>query len=103
MYVVKKMDGTLTKDYREILSLQHSYYKELYTKDDRVKFNLVNETGVHIEESVRLQMEEVISVDECFDAMMTLKHNKTPGSDGLGLRFYPKYYVVPCTVCLCMH
>ena len=94
MYIVHQNDVSLTKDYREILNLQYSFYKDLYTRDDRIKFGLVNESGTCIDYVQRNLMEETISLEECFDAMMTLKRGKMPGSDGLGLSFYQKFWSV---------
>ena len=48
MYVVRKSNGSLTKDYREILNLQHDFYEDLYTSNDKVEFNLKNDSGLFI-------------------------------------------------------
>ena len=41
-----KNDGSLTKDYRELLDVQYEFYNELYSANDKVKFNLINEGDV---------------------------------------------------------
>ena len=88
MYVVRRNDGSLTKDYSEILNLQHDFYENLYSSNANVAFNLNNNTGIVLSNELRNKLEETISIDEIFDAMMTLKSNKCPGMDGLSLEMY---------------
>ena len=92
MYAIYKSDGTLTKDYREILNVQCDYYQQLYTSNPDVKFQLTNRTGIKKSKEEKVSNEEFISKDELFDAMMTLRSGKTPGCDGLGLAFYRKFW-----------
>ena len=94
MYIVKKPDGSITKNYSEILNLQYSFYKDLYTLDEKVHFGLVNESGIILDQGYKTQFEETITMEECFDALMTLKSGKTSGSDGLGLELYRKCWKV---------
>ena len=75
----KRRDGSLTKDYTEILNMQFDFYQELYSSDHNVSFNLINQSGVVLEEEKRLILEEEISMDEIFDALMTLHNNKPQG------------------------
>ena len=88
MYMVRRPDGTITKDYAEILNLQFDFYNKLYSRDDTVRFNLTNNSGVLIGSDQKQMCESEITVDELFDAMMTLKANVTPGCDGLSIKFY---------------
>ena len=37
-------------------------------------------------------LESEFTVDELYDAMMTLRRGKCPGVDGLGLEFYHKFW-----------
>ena len=92
VYALRRNDGTLTKDYEEILGIQHEFYEKLYTSDTSVRFTLVNHTGIRLNESQKLAMDQDVTKDELFDAMMTLKLNKTPGCDGLSLTFYRKFW-----------
>ena len=77
MYHVKRADSSITKDYREILNMQAELYGELYQSDPNIKFELVNNSGVKIGVEERLLLESKITVDECYDAMMMLKANKS--------------------------
>ena len=79
MYMIRKPNGQLTKDYTEILDAQYAFYKELYTKNERVKLNVDNLTGIQVNMVQKNSFEEMISIEECYDAIMTLKMGKTPG------------------------
>ena len=64
MYIVRKSDGSLTKDYREILNLQYQFYDELYTRNENVKFDLENRSGVKLSPEMREWFEQEVSMDE---------------------------------------
>ena len=89
MYIVKKSDGSLTKDYREILNLQFKFYDNLYTSNPRVKFDLLPDADApHLPQETRDKLEKTISMDKVFDALMTLWAGKVSGGDGLSLELY---------------
>ena len=92
MYVARKPNGQLTKDYHEILNLQYQFYEDLYSRDHAVKFRLTNESGVYLNPTQQRVSNEPFSEEELFDAMMTLKKGKTPGCDGIGLALYKKFW-----------
>ena len=92
MYVAKRSDGTLTKDYREILNLQFDFYQDLYTSDKRTKFDVKNNSGILLSSTDKWKFEEMVSKGELFDAAMTLKSGCTPGPDGLSIEFYRKFW-----------
>ena len=90
MYAVYKKNGELTKDYREILNVQHEFYSELYKSDEKVKFTLQNSGGNQLSEVERIAFDEVITKEELYDAMMTLRRGRTPGCDGLTIELFYK-------------
>ena len=92
MYSVRRQDGTLTKDYQEILNIQKDFYEKLYTADDQIEFAVLNKNNVRLNELQKQQLDTPLMQDEIFDALMTLKTGKTPGCDGLTLEFYCKFY-----------
>ena len=94
MYKIRKQDGTLKKDYAEILEEQWVFYKKLYSGDRSVNFNIENKTGVRLTEIQRTILDNEIIEGEIYDVIMKLKSNKTPGCDGIGLAFYRKFYQV---------
>ena len=85
-----KKDSTLTKDYSEILQEQFEFYQNVYTRDERIKFTLTNNTGILLDPLTKLQLDMTISIHELFNAMMTLRANITPGRDGLTLELLSK-------------
>ena len=92
MLTTRREDNTLTKDYREILDIQYKFYERLYDKDKTVKFNLINTTNIKLTPQQKIEMDLMVSKDELFDAMMTLKRGKCPGLDGLSIAFYHKFW-----------
>ena len=104
MYIARKPDGTLTKDYKEILNLQYLYYGQLYMGDPRVRFTMNNVSGIQLDAIQKQQYDSDLSVEELFDAMMMLKAGKCPGADGLSLLFYRTFWKQlsgPLFACLC--
>ena len=92
MYVAKREDRTLTKDYSEILEIQYCFFKDLYTRDNRVHFTMQNNSGSRIDAEQNVWLEQEISQEEMFDAVMTLKSNKCPGCDGLTIEVFRKFH-----------
>ena len=90
-------DGKDITNPTEILQMQVDYYKNLYTdkvtktEDDIQNFlNMVNVPKLKDEE--KQKCEGLISKLECLNALKTMKHNKTPGNDGLTVEFYKKFW-----------
>ena len=95
MYQVRKSDGTLTKNYSEILHEQYKFYEKLYTMDPQVQFDLINNTGVMLDGTQKATFDKPFTQDELFDALMTLKTGgKCPGPDSLTLAFYRKFWAI---------
>ena len=92
MYAARRNDGTLTKDYREILNIQYEFYEKLYTSDPNVAFSLTNRSGVVLSNMHKESLNQHFTKDELFDAVMTLKPGKCPGADGLSLKFYRRFW-----------
>ena len=98
-YMDKNMKHVITEcgrhitDQKGILEEQTKFYKSLYTKDSKVNFNLKrNKDEKYLSEEGRLACDAELSIDELYDAVMTLKSNKCPGGDGLTNEFYRKFF-----------
>ena len=78
---------------KDILNEQVKFYKNLYQRDPKVDFN-IKRVGYEpkLNEIQKSALEENISTDEMFDAIMTLKSGKVAGSDGLSLEFYRNFF-----------
>ena len=92
MYVTRDRDGSLTKDYTDILRIQYDFFSSLYKKDESVEFSIQNLNQKRLTDDLRKKFDSMITKEELYDAMMTLKGNKAPGSDGLTLEFYKKFW-----------
>ena len=88
MYQVRKKNGLITKDYREILNEQVDFYVDLYQENKAVCFDLDNIYNVGLSESQRVLMDLDISDVEISQALNEIKKQKSPGSDGIPIEFY---------------
>ena len=86
-------DGRHVTHQNEILKEQTRFYQTLYQKDDSVTFSLKPSNTERILNNMeREYFEQPLSIDELFDAVMTLKSGKVPGLDGLTVEFYRKFW-----------
>ena len=93
MKAVKNKDGHIIKEQHKILQEQQRFYRDLYTSNDKTIFNLTpktDETLVTKEQYITL--DQPISTEELHKALLSMKDNKCPGSDGLGKEFYVTFF-----------
>ena len=94
---LRKSDGSVITDQDELLNEQVLYYKSLYQVDDSVEPLLyepfkqdINMPKLNEEE--RSGCEGELIINECFDALMGMQTNKSPGYDGLTVEFYKFFW-----------
>ena len=92
MYKVRNQSGILTKDYREIFHVQYDFYKDMYTSNPRIKFDIKNTNDIRLSDCERESLETEINETEIFNAMSSRKKNKACGCDGITLEFYQKFW-----------
>ena len=83
---------------------QYEFYKELYTSDPKIHFNLENTTNIRVHEEMHTQDEIPFSYEEMKIALKQLKSNKTPGEDGIPpelLKMFFKYLGQPMYEMIC--
>ena len=86
-------DGNILYDSDDILCEQTKFFYALYKRNPDVKFNLTrNINEPYLSHANMLSCETELTCDELFDAVMTLRGGRTPGSDGLSLEFYKKFF-----------
>ena len=86
-------DGGLIVGEGDILKYATSYYKNLFGP-------VVNNTSISLDvvlenvlsESDRIKLEKPFSLEEIEFAVFNMKHNKSPGPDGLPIEFYQYFW-----------
>ena len=87
-----KDNGDRIYDANKIAEEQWKFYQKLYKKDERVKFNYVNESEIKLSEEENKDTAGLISLQELQNAVRDLKRNKAPGCDGLVSEFYMIFF-----------
>ena len=94
-------DGKFTTDTTVILKEQQKFYKELYRsrsckileEHSKLFFDDENPFINKFTEEESMDMEGVISKQECLKAVKSMKNNKSPGTDGFTAEFYKFFWV----------
>ena len=93
MKVIHTEQGEIVKDPNRILQEQRKFYKDLYTRDDKVKFQLCNESFERIlSREDRIRLDSDIKLEELNAAIKSFKPNKTPGNLGLTAEFFQFFW-----------
>lgn len=96
---IRLPSGEIVMDFKTILNEQKSFYESLYRLRELSEEGETNYTfdylqKIHpdyitkVKEIDRNHLEQKVTIHEIYDAIMTLKSNKTPGSDGYTPEFY---------------
>ena len=81
-------DGTYAETMPEILTEQFNFYKQLYTSNPNVHFNIMNEGAPKIPQEMKIKFNSLLTSQELTDAVMHMADGKTPGPDGLPAEVY---------------
>ena len=93
MKMIIKESGQHVFDQKAILEEQCKFYKNLYTKNPNVHFNITRDyRDPQLDCLEKSMCDSDISIDELFDAVMTLKRGKCSGGDGLPNEFYYTFF-----------
>ena len=76
----------------DILKQQHKFYKELYQKDEGIKFDMVNSYGVTVPEFLQRTQEQQVTMVDLENAIKFMNNQKTPGEDGIPVDFYKVFW-----------
>ena len=87
----------ITSDIQQILDEEVKFYKTLYSTDNICRQNIRNYlSNIPLEnklnKSSSSQCDRLLTQDECKTALLEMKHNKSPGSDGLTVEFYLAFW-----------
>ena len=89
--LLKESGEEIIGDYN-ILKAQRQFYQELYAKDEDVEFTLTNGTTTKVPPEIKVQQDQLITIEELQLAMKAMRNSKTPGSDGLPVGFYKIFW-----------
>ena len=90
--VITEHDGVLT-DQTRILREQTNFYKKLYALDANVRFSFLPEDQEKsLTEEQKQSCDQLFTINELYDAVMTMKSGTVPGLDGLTIEFYRKFW-----------
>ena len=92
MYIVRKRDGTLSKDYKDILNEQQNFYEELYASNPEARFTLQNSSGIFLSQEDKMLLDAELTLEEIKNALISMKPDRTLGCDGLTREFYVKFF-----------
>ena len=81
-------DGTTVTEQSVIMKHQVQFYKDLYTANEEIVFNLKNESGVYLNEDQTNCMKQDITYAESVTALEDMKNDKAPGCDGLTVNLF---------------
>ena len=87
-------DGTETTDSKEILATIRNFYQNLYSsKQTNPGYDLLRELDVEkLSENDQQMCEGGFTIEECYKALSNMNRNKSPGSDGLTVEFYLRFW-----------
>ena len=83
--------GNIITDPEQICDEQHHFYSNLYSANDKVSFDLIN-NGNSIDPDDKEILESPITLDELTEADRSLNKNKCPGGDGFPSEFYQFFW-----------
>jgi len=75
-----------------------SFYETLYSKKSEVNEDVLNKSSFSksipkLSEESREACKGIISKDECYEVLKTMKLNKAPGNDGFSVEFYITFWL----------
>ena len=92
MFAVFTDDGTLCTNQMQILKEQEKCYKDLYTTNQSVHFDVVNQTGTMLSNEQKKWLDEEIKKEEIYTAAKQMKKGKVAGCDGLPIEWYLHFW-----------
>ena len=85
-------DGTICTHQKRILQEQITFYKNLFTTNTDVNFDIENNSGVTLNETQRDTLEKEFSFEEIRTSLFSMARDKVPGCDGLTVAYYITFF-----------
>ena len=87
-------DGSTITDHKSILSEQRKFYENLYkgrAEESDFEYLFLNNNVPKISDIQKALCDKEITLEDCKKALVKMKTNKSPGTDGFPAEFY-KYF-----------
>ena len=101
--VIYNSVGVEVTTQQEIAASHWDFYGELYSRepvDPNIQHEFLNNVGVSLNEQDSGFCKRALSAEEISRAVRGLSQGKNPGSDGLPLEFYVKFWDLLCPLLL---
>ena len=92
MVVAFDSDNKLQDDPVKILQIQANFYKQLYTKDKRIRFEINQEPDRMVTEEDKIELEKDITLEELGMALKQMRNSKSPGLNGIPADWLKVFY-----------
>ena len=87
-FCIIKNNGEICTEQKEILREQVRFYRNLYTSDQNIRFQLENTSNIRLNAIQKMELDVPISKEEILTACKDMKTGTVCGCDGLGVEFY---------------
>lgn len=88
-------DGQLITNFTDILRVQKEHFEQIYklrVEDSWKEDQFSSEPNCRLEQMDRDVLDLPLTIEELYDAIKDMKLNKCPGTDGLSVEFYRKFW-----------
>ena len=93
---LKTKNNSIIQDQKDILNHTANFYKDLYKKDTNIEKNNYERFFTNICNKISPEQtqneQKYLSQHECAKALLDMKNNKSPGSDGISAEFYKIFW-----------
>ena len=93
MQKINHQDGSVITEQKKVLAEQAKFFQELYTQEKEVLFAIENRSGIVVRDEDKMAQNKNVSLDEIYEAVTGMKKGKAPGTDGLPVKFYQKFWM----------
>ena len=94
---LKNRDGEVVYDNESLRTVATEYYTDLFSikgSDSAIAGRLLQNIDKTLSVTDRTKLDNLITKEELYNAIMKLKRNKSPGPDGIPAEFYQRFWYV---------
>ena len=93
MSMVYDLNNKLQQNPVKIFQTQADFYEKLYTKDEKIKFQISRLPERRISDETKSDLEKEITMEELGIALKQMKNSKSPGLDGIPADWLKVFFV----------